>query len=174
MPSDNFYDKWLEQEPKPSPRPRKAQQTGITPSDDVETVTQRIEAAGIDITADYGDWVNLGFALTEEYGENGRDYFHRLSRFYPDYDEAECDRQYDKCLRSHGTGVTIRTFFQLAKDHGVSVSIPSLPSQPSIPSQAPPVEDMPDFSQVPPLMELMETMGMMVATDFRCLPSTPA
>lgn len=150
MPSDNFYDKWLEQEPKPSPRPQKAPQTGITPSDDVETVTQRIEAAGIDITADYGDWVNLGFALTEEYGENGRDYFHRLSRFYPDYDEAECDRQYDKCLRSHGTGVTIRTFFQLAKDHGISVSIPSLPSQPSFPSQAQPIEDMPDFSQVPP------------------------
>ena len=150
MPSDNFYDKWLEQEPKPSPRPRNAQQTGITHSDDVETVTQRIEAARIDITADYGDWVNLGFALTEEYGENGRDYFHRLSRFYPDYDEAECDRQYDKCLRSHGTGVTIRTFFQLAKDHGISVSIPSLPSQPSIPSQAPPIEDMPDFSQVTP------------------------
>lgn len=148
MPSDNFYDKWLEQEPKPAPRPRKAQQPGISPSDDVEEVTQRIEAAGIDITADYGDWVKLGFALSEEYGENGRDYFHRLSRFYPDYDEAECDRQYDKCLRSHGTGVTIRSFYQLAKDHGISVSIPSLPSQPSIPSQPESVEDMPDFSQV--------------------------
>lgn len=47
MPSDNFYDKWLEQEPKPAPRPRKAQQPGITSSDDVEEVTQRIEAAGI-------------------------------------------------------------------------------------------------------------------------------
>ena len=150
MPSDSFYDKWLEQEPKPDPRPRKAQQTGITPSDDVETVTRRIEAAGIDITADYGNWVNLGFALTEEFGENGRDYFHRLSRFYPDYDEADCDRQYDKCLRSRGTGVTIRTFFQLAKDHGISVSVPSLPSQPSIPSQATPPEDMPDFSEVTP------------------------
>jgi len=62
MPSDNFYDKWLEQEPKPAPRPRKAQQPGIPPSDDVEEVTQRIEAAGIDITADYGVCVKLGFA----------------------------------------------------------------------------------------------------------------
>lgn len=31
MPSDNFYDKWLEQEPKPAPRPRKAQQPASPP-----------------------------------------------------------------------------------------------------------------------------------------------
>ena len=140
MPSNSFFDKWLKQEPKPtSPRPHQSAPSCAGPvGDDIETVTQRIESAGVDITADYGDWVNLGFALTEELGENGRDYFHRLSRFYPDYDKDECDKQYDKCMRSHGTGVTIRSFFQLAKEHGISVSIPSLPSHPSIPSQPSP------------------------------------
>lgn len=57
--------------------------------------------------------------------ENGRDYFHRISRFYPGYTEKEADAQYDKCLRAHGTGITIKTFFLLAKDAGISVSIPS-------------------------------------------------
>ena len=37
-------------------------------------------------------------------GENGRDYFHRISRFYPGYTEKEADDKYDKCLRAHGTG----------------------------------------------------------------------
>ena len=91
--------------------------------DEIEIVTQRIEAAGTDITSNYAKWRDLGFALSSECGEAGRSYFHRISRFYPGYNESEADIQYDKCMRAHGTGVTIRTFFQLAKDAGVSVSI---------------------------------------------------
>lgn len=100
-------------------------------SDDIEIVTQRIEAAGVDITGDYASWRDLGFALSDELGENGRDYFHRISRFYPGYTEKEADDQYDKCMRAHGTGITIRTFFQAAKDAGISVSVPSKTSTPS-------------------------------------------
>ncbi|MBO5596266.1 MAG: DUF3987 domain-containing protein [Bacteroidales bacterium] len=100
-------------------------------SDDIEIVTQRIEAAGVDITGDYASWRDLGFALSDELGENGRDYFHRISRFYPGYTEKEADDQYDKCMRAHGTGITIRTFFQAAKDAGISVSVPSKNSTPS-------------------------------------------
>ena len=100
-------------------------------SDDIEIVTQRIEAAGVDITGDYASWRDLGFALSDELGESGRDYFHRISRFYPGYAEKEADDQYDKCMRAHGTGITIRTFFQAAKDAGISVSVPSKTSTPS-------------------------------------------
>jgi len=105
-------------------------QTG-SPEDDIEIVTQRIEAARVDITGDYATWRDLGFALSDALGENGRDYFHRISRFYPGYTEKEADDQYDKCLRAHGTGITIKTFFQAAKDAGISVSVPSRTSLPS-------------------------------------------
>ena len=37
------------------------------------------------------------------------------------YTSEECDKQYDRCLNAHGTGITIRTFFQLAKEHGISL-----------------------------------------------------
>ena len=100
-------------------------------TDDIEVVTQRIEAARADITGDYATWRDLGFALSDELGENGRDYFHRISRFYAGYSEKEADDQYDKCMRAHGTGITIRTFFQAAKDAGISVSVPSKTSTPS-------------------------------------------
>lgn len=91
---------------------------------DIETVTARIEAAATDITAGYAPWRDLGFALSDALGESGRSYYHRLSRLNLDYTPAETDRQYDRCLSAKGHGITIRTFFQLAKDHGISVSVP--------------------------------------------------
>ena len=125
-------EEWAEPQNQPASQhtPQPKAQTG-TPEDDIEIVTQRIEAARVDIAGDYATWRDLGFALSDALGENGRDYYHRISRFYPGYTEKECDSQYDKCLRAHGTGITIKTFFQLAKDAGISVSIPSQTSLPS-------------------------------------------
>ena len=77
MQNDNFYEKWLD--PKPTVQSVPSQGTGSM--DDIELVTQRIEAAGIDLTADYADWLKLGFALSDALKEDGRSYFHRLSRF---------------------------------------------------------------------------------------------
>lgn len=90
----------------------------------IEIVTQRIETDHIDITADYNDWIHAMFALIFLFGEGARSYVHRISRFYPGYDPAETDAQFDKCLKSTGSGITIKTFFQIARDHGVSVFIP--------------------------------------------------
>ena len=96
-----------------------APQTSV--GEDIETITQRIEASCIDITSGYDNWRDLGFALSEELGEAGRDYFHRISRFNSDYNHAEADKQYDRCLKAHGSGVTIKTFFQKAKEAGISI-----------------------------------------------------
>ena len=89
--------------------------------DDIEQITQRIESAQVDITAGYDNWRDIGFALSDELGENGREIFHRVSRFNPDYNQQDCDRQYDRCLRSHGSGITIKSFFQKAKESGISL-----------------------------------------------------
>lgn len=118
---------WLNKaDNNPAPKPEIiANATGIQA--DIETVTRRIEEARKDITAGYAPWRDLGFALADALGEDGRSYYHRLSRFNKDYDQADCDKQYTACLNAHGHGITIKTFFQLAKDHGISVSIPSAP-----------------------------------------------
>lgn len=90
-------------------------------ADDVEIVIQRLEAGHIDITSGYDNWRDIGFAFADEFRENGRDYFHRVSRFHPDYDERNTDEQYDKCLRAHRTGVTLNTFFYKAREAAVSL-----------------------------------------------------
>lgn len=48
--------------------------------EDVESVVREIERRAIDIAPNYRDWVELGFALVDGLGENGREYHHRISR----------------------------------------------------------------------------------------------
>ena len=94
------------------------------PSDsrtDIELVVSRIEAACADITGSYADWLNIGFALADEFGEGGRDFFHRISKFYSKYSLTDCNKQYDQCLKAKGHGITIKTVFHLAKQAGIDV-----------------------------------------------------
>lgn len=120
---------WLNQ---PAPQPKVTeQQTFNTDSqiDEVERIIQSIEANRIDITSAYSDWVNIGFAFADEFGENGRNLFHRVSQFYPNYSATECDKQFDNCLKSKGHGVSLKTFFYLAKDAGIDIAPPRTEKQ---------------------------------------------
>ena len=90
--------------------------------EDIRRVADKLIDRNLDITYGYTDWLRLGFAIVDGLGEEGRQVFHDLSRLCPKYDEAECDKQYNNCLNSHGSGVTVRTFFQMAKDAGVDIS----------------------------------------------------
>jgi hypothetical protein len=90
---------------------------------DIEQITQRIESNQTDLTANYADWRDIGFALADELGESGRDYFHRISRFNADYSSDDCNTQYDNCLKAKGHGITIKTLFHLAKNAGINISI---------------------------------------------------
>ena len=57
-------------------------------NNDIETITRRIETAAADIAPNYADWRDLGFALADALGESGRSYYHRLSCFYPQYNQS--------------------------------------------------------------------------------------
>lgn len=123
---NNFNpEAWQETNERPatSPVAAKPQQTTTSPDagDDIEVITQRIEQRRVDITQGYSNWRDIGFALADQLKENGRSYFHRISCFHPEYNEQATDKQYDKCLRAHGTGVTIKTFFQKAKEAGIDL-----------------------------------------------------
>ncbi|MEI8202919.1 MAG: DUF3987 domain-containing protein [Bacteroidota bacterium] len=94
---------------------------------DIEIITKRIESSALDIAPSYADWRDLGFALAEALGESGRTYYHRLSRFYSNYESNETDKQYNACIKARGHGVTIKTLYHLAKSAGISVAIPTTP-----------------------------------------------
>lgn len=95
---------WLEQsgQQKINTEPPEANQE-IT---EIETIIQQIETKQIDIATAYSDWRDIGFALADGFGESGRDYFHRISKFYPAYSQNECETQYNNCLKANGQGIT--------------------------------------------------------------------
>ena len=90
--------------------------------EEIELLTKEIENRAIDIAPDYQSWRDIGFALTDALGESGRDYFHRLSRFYPNYSAEETDKQFTACLNHHGHGITYKTIFHFAKQAGITIT----------------------------------------------------
>ena len=95
--------------------------------DTLLALVKAVEVSGIDITASYSDWLAIAFALVSELGEDGRELFHRLSRFYPGYDPAEADRQYSACLRDGSREISIASLFSIAKAHGIRWVVGGLP-----------------------------------------------
>jgi hypothetical protein len=85
----------------------------------IEDYILEIEQTTTDITGDYETWRNLGFAISEEYGETGRDYFHRISRFHPKYNYQECNKQFSSCLEAKGSGISVSTFYYKAHQHNI-------------------------------------------------------
>lgn len=75
----------------------------------------------IDITTPYEEWIKLGFALADGLGEDGRELFHQLSSMNAEYNYEECDKKYTSCMKGNGKGITIQTFFKMAKDVGVDL-----------------------------------------------------
>lgn len=92
-------------------------------AEEMESIIQQIETKQIDIATAYSDWRDIGFALADGFGETGRDYFHRISKFYPAYTSNECETQYNNCLKANGQGITLKTFFFHAKQAGINITV---------------------------------------------------
>lgn len=114
---------WLEQPNQQQINTEPQQVEATTDAAEVEKIIQQIEAKQIDIATAYSDWRDIGFAFADAFGESGREYFHRISKFYADYSATECDTQYTNCLKANGHGVTLKTFFFHAKQAGVNIAV---------------------------------------------------
>lgn len=95
----------------------------------VEALIAELRASGRDITADYGDWIKVGFALASEFGESGRRYFHDISSLYSGYNQEESDTKYSECLKSENGRTDISTLFYLAKNQGITLRRTSIGPQ---------------------------------------------
>jgi len=99
-----------------TPTIRRAQIAG-NDGEKLEAVVRQIEGRSLDITGDYSNWFALLCSLAT-LGEAGRDYAHRVSRFYSGYNSRETDKQFTACLRMEMSRFTLGTLFKVAADHG--------------------------------------------------------
>lgn len=72
---------------------------GITEEQKVELCVQLIEQMRLDITAGYANWVSIGASLASM-GEAGRNFFHRVSRFNPEYKYAQTDYKFTNVMKT--------------------------------------------------------------------------
>ncbi|APY12516.1 DNA primase [Seonamhaeicola sp. S2-3] len=107
--------------PEPKEVPKKPINNNPTTvvANDIESYISALEQSVIDITDTYDKWRDIGFAISEEYGEAGRDYYHRISKNYSGYDHKECDEQYNKCLQAKGHGINIATLYHHLHQVGI-------------------------------------------------------
>lgn len=81
----------------------------------VKSTITIIESTEMDITGNYSQWFQIGCALANEFGEDGREMFHRVSQYSDKYTEPKTDAQFDKCLASKYS-YKIGTFFHHAEE----------------------------------------------------------
>lgn len=151
-----------------NPVERTAIKTTVEGASDLELITSRIEAAQIDITSNYKDWCKIGFAIAHELNENGREYFNRISRFYPGYSRSDCDKQYDLCVNTKEKRTTIKSFFFLAQKAGIDIVCEVSPST-NIASAIPIETPVGDSPVIEPNAENRESTPLIYDTP--CLPN---
>ncbi|MFV0271145.1 MAG: IS4 family transposase, partial [Macellibacteroides fermentans] len=68
----------------------------------LETTVNHCDKYNTNILEDRDNWLKVGSALANELGEQGRDFFHRLSNKSKKYDKADCDAKYDEMIDCRG------------------------------------------------------------------------
>jgi hypothetical protein len=80
-------------------------------------IVEEAERHLIDITSNYQDWIKLAAALHNEFGEDGRESFHRLSKIHPDYKYQDCDEKFNHCKKMNK--VSINSLMYIADSYGI-------------------------------------------------------
>lgn len=88
----------------------------------IERIIASLERKHIDITSSYENWIKVGFALCTTFGENGRNYYHRIGRMYPHYTKEETDKTYTQLLSRNNGRTTLGTIVYLASLEGVIIT----------------------------------------------------
>lgn len=97
----------------------------ITGKNDMDYIINQINQNSIDITkSSYATWLEIGFALSEEFNESGREFYHAVSYYSDKYDSKRCDKQFDHCIKAGGNGINFATFLYHAKASGISIISP--------------------------------------------------
>jgi DNA primase len=86
-------------------------------------ITEQIETRQIDITGNCGsDWWIIA-QVCAVYGEKGKSFFHRISRFAPDYDEGEAQHKFEVAVKKGKLQGNYK-LTQVCKAHEIQTNLP--------------------------------------------------
>lgn len=111
---------------------RKFKDFVINTQSNFEFVLSQIVNNRINICNSYEEWLKIGFAIASEFGAGGFQYFKEISQisamYRPDSQAAspqKVEKQYNYCLKSSKSGITIKTFYYFAKKAGCLLHKPN-------------------------------------------------
>lgn len=105
---------------KPLPKRKETKtQNYLYIESDFKKIIDEIEMRELDLTEDYKDWLYAGFAFADQFGEDGRGYFHSISRFNYSYSYEKTDAKYSHLLKTKSGEITIDWFYQHVQKNGV-------------------------------------------------------
>lgn len=87
-----------------------------TISKKVLAIVEQIESSGASLN--YDDRFKIGMAFVNEYGEQGRELFHRISRNHENYNAEKFDAKLNDFIESSRGEISLGSFFHIAKEHG--------------------------------------------------------
>ena len=117
----NKKSKVFKQYVKPIYNKKEVVNTVLTGGEFDELMT-KIISSGRNLADDYDTYLKIGFALADEFGESGRQYFHAISSVSNKYDAKQCDRQYTHCLSAGGSKkIKIGTLYYFCKLNGIEL-----------------------------------------------------
>jgi hypothetical protein len=89
--------------------------------DVIERLIAALEERHVDITHSYENWIKVGFALCTTFGDQGREYYHRIGKMYPRYFRDETDKTYTQLLEKNNGKTKLGSIIYLAKEAGVNI-----------------------------------------------------
>lgn len=103
-------------------KPAKKDLNFVYDESDFAFIFKQIKERKLNICEEYQDYLKIGFAFSEKFGDAGRDYYHEICSYSEKYNYKKVDKQFDYCLRSKNLKVAnIATFYWYAKQAGVQV-----------------------------------------------------
>ena len=91
----------------------------MSKTEQVRLLIHGVIESGVDITCVYTDWIAICHIIKNLFGEEGRELFHKISSFYPDYDYNEADSKYTSVIRWQYKYNSDR-IFEIAAQYGLS------------------------------------------------------
>ncbi len=116
-----IFKKYL---PKPKKQLQKTKLKTIFVETEFDDIIKQMVDKNVNCVESYHEWIEIAFALSDQFGENGREYFHQLSSISGKYDRDICNKQYTNCLKhtAKGNKITIKTIYYHAKKAGININ----------------------------------------------------
>lgn len=85
----------------------------------VSICVDMIDRRHVNVAEDYDTWKKVGLSLAGAFREDGRMFFHIISRQSAKYNESDCDKAYNHFIKNANGSISLGTLFSIFKGNNV-------------------------------------------------------